>query len=115
MIVKMVKVQITRYNTPSNRALDRHIKRIERVNLGEIETDILPGLNDIIKFMDHNYKVIKVIRHFDTFLSEDFYLDVIPYDTHRYHEYGSDTWTEEIPLVLDIPEEGIDISEDFYK
>lgn len=98
---------VDRYHCPSDRSLDGHIKEIskKRIFVVRYTTDIIPVIGDIIAYKGTNYEILKRIFTVD----QDGYMNIVYevriYPTKYVHSYGSDSWTEEIPLVVDIQKE----------
>ena len=66
----------------------------------------MPEIGEILYIDDEGLalKVLKKIRMLNAFNEEYFVLEVMDYTGKRLNTYGSDTWWETIPLVVDIPD-----------
>jgi hypothetical protein len=70
------------------------------------ESDYKPQAKEIIRFKNKDYEVEKVIRIISenrTSTYEQFFVQVIPYSTKKLVCFGSDSWTEDIPLPIPGP------------
>lgn len=97
---------VDRHHCPSDRSLDGHIKEIskKRIFVVKYTTDIIPVVGDIVAYKGINYEILKRIFTVDSEGYMNIVYEVRVYPTERVHSHGSDSWTEEIPLVVDIQE-----------
>jgi hypothetical protein len=97
----LITQEIERHDTPNNSSVNYRIKSINKVVLGFMSSQYKPEKEEVIKFGNENYEVVKVIRVVKRD-HEEFFVQVVPYNTSRFESYGSNSWYEDIPLVIDI-------------
>lgn len=97
----LVSQEIERHDTPHNSSVNNKIKSIKKVVIGVMSSQYKPEKEEVIKFNNENYEVVKVIRNVKRD-HEEFFVQVVPYNTSRFKSYGSNSWYEDIPLVIDM-------------
>lgn len=102
--VKMYKKVVERYKTPDNQDTNNHIRCITKEFVEQFDTEHIPMVNEVIVVGKNKYIVNRVIRklNFEYPYGEVFILEVGLYNTLRVYTSGSDIWTENIPLVVDL-------------
>jgi hypothetical protein len=106
MDIKVYKKYIKRIDMPYNRSMDGKIEEVSKEFVCEFKTSHVPEIGEILYIDDEGLalEVVKKIRMLNAFNEEYFVLEVIDYTGKRLNRYGSDTWWETIPLVVDIPD-----------
>ena len=105
MRIELYQLVIYRHDTPANRGTDGHIKKITKKVIGSLFTDIPPQLDEVIRYDGKDFRIDKIIRIADSntpVYVESFVAEVAPYSTTRIKNWGSDAWSEKIPLCLDV-------------
>ena len=106
MDIKVYKKIVKRYDMPHNSDYHGKIENIRKEFVCEFKTSHVPEIGEILYIDDEGLalKVLKKIRMLNAFNEEYFVLEVMDYTGKRLNTYGSDTWWETIPLVVDIPD-----------
>ena len=108
MRIELWEKVIERYSCPSNREIHNTIKSIKKRFIAFYNSDNIPRECEVIslnlrEYANQDYLVNKVIR--DVRREEKIILEVSVYDIRSYYCSGSDSWFEEIPLVIDVEDE----------
>ena len=106
MDIKVYKKIVKRYNMPHNSDYHGKVENISKEFVCEFKTSHVPEIGEILYIDDEGLalEVVKKIRMLNAFNEEYFVLEVMDYTGKRLNTYGSDTWWETIPLVVDIPD-----------
>lgn len=109
MKIELWEKVIERYNCPSNREVHNTIKSIKKGFITEYCSNSVPRVGDVIAVRQRmrayvEWEVLKVIRIVDD-KDEKIILEVRQYSERSYYSSGSDSWFENIPLVIHIEED----------
>lgn len=109
MKIELWEKVIERYNCPSNREVHNTIKSIKKNFITEYCSNSVPNIGDVIAVRQRmrayvEWEVLKVIRIIDD-KEEKIILEVRQYSERSYYSSGSDSWFENIPLVIHIEED----------
>lgn len=100
--------KIERHYRPDNSDINQTIKSISKRTLDSFWSDTPVQIGEIIRLNKPDnlatYKVEEIIRIIDAI--EDYcILEVSKVNTCKLYKYTNSSWTEDIPLIIDIEEE----------
>lgn len=109
MLIELWEKKIERYHTPSNSETNDTIKSISKGFITEYCSNDVPRVGDVIAVRQRmrayvEWEVLKVIRIIDD-KEEKIILEVRQYSEKSYYSSGSNSWFENIPLVIHIEED----------
>ena len=109
MKIELWEKVIERYNCPSNREVHNTIKSIKKGFITEYCSNSVPRVGDVIAVRQRmrayvEWEVLNVIRIIKD-NEESIVLEVRQYNERSYYNSGSDSWFENIPLVIHIEED----------
>ena len=109
MLIELWEKKIERFHTHANRETNDTIKSISKGFITEYCSNDVPRVGDVIAVRQRmrayvEWEVLKVIRIIDD-KEEKIILEVRQYNERSYYNSGSDSWFENIPLVIHIEED----------
>ena len=109
VFANVVKKHIIRHNRRDNSDIHGHIKDMYKETLGINVFNSIPRVHEIICIQDKRYEVVNVIHvaclNLHPMLPEpDVILEVEDFIPCSIHRHCNDSWCEDIPLVIDLPE-----------
>jgi hypothetical protein len=109
MLIELWEKKIERFHTPSNSETNDTIKSISKGFITEYCSNDVPRVGDVIAVRQRmrayvEWEVLKVIRIIDD-KEEKIILEVRQYSEKSYYSSGSNSWFENIPLVIHIEED----------
>ena len=109
MLIELWEKKIERFHTPSNSEINDTIKSISKGFITEYCSNDVPRVGDVIAVRQRmrayvEWEVLKVIRIIDD-KEEKIILEVRQYSEKSYYSSGSNSWFENIPLVIHIEED----------
>lgn len=109
MLIELWEKKIERFHTPSNSETNDTIKSISKGFITEYCSNEVPRVGDVIAVRQRmrayvEWEVLKVIRIIDD-KEEKIILEVRQYSEKSYYSSGSNSWFENIPLVIHIEED----------
>ncbi len=109
MLIELWEKKIERFHTPSNSETNDTIKSISKGFITEYRSNDVPRVGDVIAVRQRmrayvEWEVLKVIRIIDD-KEEKIILEVRQYSEKSYYSSGSNSWFENIPLVIHIEED----------
>lgn len=109
MLIELWEKKIERYHTPSNSETNDTIKSISKGFITEYCSNDVPRVGDVIAVRQRmrayvEWEILKVIRIIDD-KEEKIILEVRQYSEKSYYSSGSNSWFENIPLVIHIEED----------
>lgn len=117
MTVYLYQKLAYRYDTPSNRDTDGHLEKLTRRYIGGMKCNSssnLPQVGDIYYVENVPYEIKRrIFRSSESGRVNILVCEVVRYNENYTCNYGSDSWTEKIPLVTEISdEEPMEVIED---
>ena len=109
MLIELWEKKIERFHTPANRETNDTIKSISKGFITEYCSNDVPRVGDVIAVRQRmrayvEWEVLKVIRIIND-KEEKIILEVRQYSEKSYYSSGSDSWFENIPLVIHIEDD----------
>ena len=109
MLIELWEKKIERFHTPANRETNDTIQSISKGFITEYCSNDVPHVGDVIAVRQRmrayvEWEVLKVIRIIDD-KEEKIILEVRQYSERSYYSSGSDSWFENIPLVIHIEDD----------
>ncbi|MCK9198673.1 MAG: hypothetical protein M0P49_03630 [Bacilli bacterium] len=108
MRYQLQMLEIERYDKPNNSGINRKIKNITKKIIGYLYSEFPQQVGEIIKYNEKgstevkNYIITKIIHIVKQGYETECILEIKTYDNVKLYSYGSSTWEEFIPLVVDV-------------
>ena len=108
MLIELWEKKIERYHTPANRETNDTIKSISKGFITKFHSNNIPVVGEVLAVRQSKcayveWEVLKVIREIRDG-DEKIILEVRQYSERTLHHSGSDSWVEDIPLVIHVEE-----------